>query len=241
MSKIYVVGIGPGSREHMTISAVNAIEKSNVIIGYKTYINFIQEWIQDKMVFSNGMKKEIDRCKKAIEHAINGDIVCIVSSGDAGVYGMAGLIYELIEDEQVDVEVVPGVTAANSAAACLGAPLMHDYVVISLSDLMTDWELIKKKLTFAGQGDFVVVLYNPKSIGRPTHIIEARDILLKFKKEETPVGIVRNAKREEESICISNLKEMPIADIDMLSVVIIGNSNTYIKDGKMVTPRGYQV
>lgn len=240
MGKIYVVGIGPGSRAHITPAAAEAIRRCNVIVGYKTYLPFIQNFTRGKKILSTGMKQEVERCKTAIEHAALGHNVCVVSGGDAGVYGMAGLIHELIEDN-MEVEIISGVTAANAAAACLGAPLMHDYVVISLSDLMTDWALIKRRLAYAGQGDFVVVLYNPKSMGRPTHVQTARDILLKFKRKDTPVGIVRHATREKEAVFITNLVEMPLEEIDMSSVVIIGNSNTYVKNGKMITPRGYQV
>lgn len=237
--KIYVVGIGPGLHEHMTNAARVAIEKSDVIVGYSTYLNIIEDIIKDKEIDSSGMKKETDRCKRAIEYAMTGKTVAVVSSGDPGVYGMAGLVLELAED--MDVEIVPGVSAANAAASALGAPLMHDYCVISLSDLLTDWELIKRRLEAAGMGDFVVALYNPKSIKRVEHIEVAREIMLKHKKADTPVGIVQNARREGERVVVTTLEDMLSHEIDMFTTVIIGNGNTYVKDGKMVTPRGYKI
>lgn len=237
--KIYVVGIGPGLHEHMTNAARAAIENSDVIVGYSTYLSIIEELIKDKEVDSSGMKKETDRCKRAIEYAMSGKTVAVVSSGDPGVYGMAGLVLELAED--MDVEIVPGVSAANAAASALGAPLMHDYCVISLSDLLTDWDLIKRRLEAAAMGDFVVALYNPKSMKRVEHIEVAREIMLMHKKGETPVGIVQNARREGERIVVTTLDEMLTHEIDMFTTVIIGNGNTYVKEGKMVTPRGYKI
>jgi len=170
-------------------------------------------------------------------------LVVLVSSGDPGIYGMAGVLLEVKEEmgSQVEVEILPGITAVNAAASALGAPLMHDFVVISLSDLLTDWEVIKRRIRCGGEGDFIVALYNPKSKGRITQIEEARAILLAYRGEDTPVGIVRNAKREKEEIIITNLKDMLQHPIDMTTVVVIGNSNTYIKNGKMITPRGYKL
>lgn len=237
--KIYVVGIGPGLHEHMTNAARVAIENSDVIVGYSTYLSIIEELIVGKEIDSSGMKKETDRCKRAIEYAMTGKTVAVVSSGDPGVYGMAGLVLELAED--MDIEIVPGVSAANAAASALGAPLMHDYCVISLSDLLTDWELIKKRLEAAAMGDFVVALYNPKSMKRVEHIEVAREIMLKHKKGTTPVGIVQNARREGEKIVVTTLEDMLSHEIDMFTTVIIGNGNTYVKEGKMVTPRGYKI
>lgn len=237
--KVYVVGIGPGLHDHMTNAAKVAIENSDVIVGYSTYLEIIKDIIKDKEIDSSGMKKETDRCKRALDYAKEGKTVAVVSSGDPGVYGMAGLVLELAKD--VEVEIVPGVSAANAAASALGAPLMHDYCVISLSDLLTDWELIKRRIDAAGMGDFVVALYNPKSMKRVKHIEIAREILLKHKKESTPVGIVKNAKREGENIVITTLKDMLNHEIDMFTTVVIGNANTYVKDGKIVTPRGYKI
>ena len=241
--KVYIVGIGPGGMDHMTPAASKAIGDSSCIVGYKTYIDMLGNIGEGKQVLSSGMKKEVDRCQKVIELAMEGDTVSLVSSGDCGVYGMAGIMIQLIQEsgEDIEFEVVPGVTAANSAAACLGAPIMHDYVTISLSDLLTDWELIKKRIHCAGMGDFVTCIYNPKSKGRQTQIEEARDILLQYKSPGTPVGIVRNAKRDGQQTVVTTLEEMLKHDIDMMSTVIVGNSTSYIKDGAIVTPRGYRI
>ena len=242
--KIYVTGLGPGLYEHMTEAAKQSLAAADVIVGYKTYIDIIADLIEEgKEVRSSGMRKEIDRCQECLDLAETGKTVTLVSSGDAGVYGMAGIMLELVEKSGSDVavEVVPGVSAANAAASTLGAPLMHDYCVISLSDLMTDWEVIKKRLHCAGEGDFIVALYNPKSKGRPDNIVEAQKILLQYKDGSTPVGIVRNAKRANESYVLTTLEKMCEAEIDMFSMVIIGNSKTYITADhlKMITPRGY--
>ena len=239
MAKIYVVGIGPGKKEDMTYRAYEAMEKSDVIIGYKTYVDLIKEYFSDKELISSPMKKEVDRCMEVIEIARSGKTVSLISSGDAGVYGMAGIMLEVVP-EDIEIEIIPGITAGNAAAAITGAPLMHDYATISLSDLLTDWDLIKKRVDLASQGDFVITLYNPKSHGRTTQIVEAREIMRKYKSDETPVAIVRNAGREDESSVITTLGEMLNHEIDMLTLVIIGNSNTFIKNGKMITPRGYK-
>lgn len=239
MTKIYVVGIGPGKKEDMTYRAYEALEKSDVIIGYKTYVDLIKEYFSEKELINSPMKKEVDRCMEVLEIAKSGKIVSLISSGDAGVYGMAGIMLEVVPKD-IEVEIIPGITAGNAAAAIVGAPLMHDYATISLSDLLTDWDLIKKRVDLASQGDFVITLYNPKSNGRTTQIAEAREIMMKHKSAETPVAIVRNAGREDESSVITNLEEMLNYDIDMLTLVIIGNSNTFVKNGKMITPRGYK-
>jgi len=237
--KVYVVGIGPGLHDHMTNAAKVAIEKADVIVGYSTYLEIIKDIIKGKEIDSSGMKKETDRCSRALEYAREGKTVAVVSSGDPGVYGMAGLVLELASD--VEVEIVPGVSAANAAASALGAPLMHDYCVISLSDLLTDWELIKRRIDAAGMGDFVIALYNPKSMKRVKHIEIACEILLKHKSGSTPVGIVQNAKREGEKIVVTTLDDMLNHEINMFTTVIIGNANTYVKNGKIVTPRGYKI
>lgn len=245
MNKLYIVGIGPGNRENMTFSAIHALNSSDIIAGYTTYIELIKDIIQGKEVVCTGMTKEVDRCREAVKLASNGNTVAVVSSGDAGVYGMAGLILEVIGKEyslsDFDVEVIPGVTAGNSSAALLGAPLMHDYVTISLSDWLTSWETIENRLHCAGKGDFVVVLYNPKSKSRTEYISKAKDILLEYKSPTTPVGIVKNAFREEENRQITVLEKMDECEIDMLSTVIIGNSSTYIDGRFMITPRGYSI
>lgn len=236
--KIYVVGIGPGKKPDMTYRAYEAMEKSDVIIGYKTYVDLVKEYFTDKELINSPMKKEVDRCKDVLKIAKEGKSVSLISSGDAGIYGMAGIMLEIAEDD-MEVEVIPGVTASNAAGAFVGAPIMHDHATISLSDLLTDWELIKKRLDLAAQGDFVVSLYNPKSRGRATQIVEARDIMLKHKPATTKVAIVRNVGREDQSYVLTTLEEMLEHEIDMLTVVIIGNANTFIKNGKMITPRGY--
>lgn len=238
--KVYVIGIGPGLPEYRSPASVEAIRTSDVIVGYKTYIDLIEDLIDNQEVSSSGMRKEVDRCAHVLDLAKTGKTVSLVSSGDAGVYGMAGIMLEMADDS-VEIEVVPGITAANAAAACLGAPLMHDYAVISLSDLLTDWELIKKRLHHASEGDFVIALYNPRSKGRQTQIVEAREIMMKSKAATTPVGIVRNAKRDDQSVVVTTLEEMLSHEIDMFSMVIIGNQKSFIKDGKVVTPRGYAV
>ena len=236
--KIYVVGIGPGKKGDMTFRAYEAMEKSDVIVGYKTYTDLVKEYYPDKEIVSSSMMKEVDRCTDVLKMAKAGKNVALISSGDAGVYGMAGIMLE-IADDKIEVEVIPGVTATNAAAAITGAPVMHDYVTISLSNLLTDWELIKKRLELAAQGDFVVSIYNPKSRGRVTQIEEAQKIMLKYKPKMTPVAIVRNARRENEEYVVTTLEEMTKNEIDMLTIVIIGNSNTYVKNGKIITPRGY--
>lgn len=236
--KIYVVGIGPGKKADMTFRAYEAMEKSDIIIGYKTYMDLIKEYYPGKEMKNSQMTKEVDRCIDVLKLVKEGKNVALISSGDAGVYGMAGIMLE-IADGEVEVEIIPGVTATNAAAAIVGAPVMHDYVTISLSNLLTDWELIKKRLELAAQGDFVVSIYNPKSRGRVTQIEEAREIMLKYKPKTTPVAIVRNAGREDEEHVVTTLDEMLNHEINMLTIVIIGNANTFIKDGKMITPRGY--
>ena len=237
--KIYVVGIGPGKKPDMTYRAYKAMENSDVIIGYKTYINLIKEYFENKELINSPMKKEVDRCQDALNIAMEGNTVSLISSGDAGVYGMAGIMLEIVDDS-IEVEIISGVTATNAAGSVVGAPIMHDYVTISLSDLLTDWELIKKRLDLAAQGDFVVSLYNPKSRGRTTQIEEARDIMLKHKSKSTVVAIAKNIGRDDEEYVLTTLEQMLNYDIDMSTIVIIGNSNTFIKNGKMITPRGYK-
>ena len=239
-----MVGLGPGDRNYSAPAAIAAIEQADVIVGYKTYLDLIADLLEGKEVVNSGMRKEIDRAREAMVHASQGKSVAVVSSGDPGVYGMAGIVLEMLHeqgDNQIQVEVIPGVTAATAAAAALGAPLMHDFAVISLSDLLTPWETIEKRIHAAGDGDFVIVLYNPKSHGRQTHIETTRDMLLTYKQPSTPVGIVRNAKRGEQEAIVTTLAEMLEHPIDMLTTVIIGNSQTKVIDGRIVTPRGYQI
>ena len=229
----------------MTEKAINAIQESDIIVGYNTYIALIKDRIADKEIVGNGMRQEVDRCQKAVDLAVEGHKVAVISSGDPGVYGMAGLVLELIqkipEEKRPKCEIITGLTAANTAAAALGAPLMHDYAVISLSDLMTPWEQIQKRASLAAEGDFVIAIYNPKSRGRTTYLDQIRNIVLQFRKPGTPVGIVRKAGRPGMNWTISTLEKLPEEDVDMQSTVIIGNSNSYIADGHIITPRGYKL
>jgi len=245
MGKITVIGIGPGNLDDMTPRAHKAIATADTVAGYNTYIKLVESLLNGKNIIGTGMMQEIDRCKMALDEAVKGHDVAVVSSGDAGVYGMAGLVLELLlqmpQADRPQMDIIPGISAVNAAAAVLGAPLMHDFAVISLSDLLTPWELIKKRAAFAAQGDFVIALYNPKSRKRVEHIEEIRKILLEYKSGQTPVGIVRGATRDNESVTISDLENFTKEEIDMFSLVIIGNSNTYVQDNTMITPRGYKL
>ncbi|MGL5507808.1 MAG: precorrin-3B C(17)-methyltransferase [Paraclostridium sp.] len=240
---IYVIGIGPGSKEMMTIEAINAMKDSEVIVGYKTYINLITEFIEDKEVVQNGMRQEIDRCRQAVEEAKKGKKVAVISSGDAGIYGMAGLILELVskEEDKIDVKIIPGVTASIGAAAILGAPIMHDFCHISLSDLLTPWEVIEKRLRLAAEADFIICLYNPRSKGRSEHLSRAFEIMGEFKADKTPVGIVKDVGRSMEEKFICTFEDMDFERVDMTTMVIIGNKTTFIHDDLMITPRGYNI
>lgn len=240
---IYVIGIGPGSRDLMTQEAIAAMEDAEVIVGYKTYIKLVEDFIKDKEVVQNGMRKEVDRCQDAIDIAKTGKKVAVISSGDAGIYGMAGLILELITKQNLDipVKVVPGVTASIGAAAVLGAPIMHDFCHISLSDLMTPWEVIEKRLRLAAEADFVICLYNPRSKGRSEHLAKAFKIMGEFKDGSTPIGIVKDVGRADQEKFICTFDTMDFERVDMTTMVIIGNKSTYIKDDLMITPRGYTV
>lgn len=235
-----IIGIGPGKSSWMSGAALEGIAESEVIVGYKTYVDLVKDLIEDKEVLSNGMRKEVDRCQKAIDLVREGKKVALISSGDAGVYGMAGLVYELLADqEMIDVEVIPGITASLGAAALMGAPLMNDFCHISLSDLMTPMEVIEKRLEAAAMGDFVICLYNARSKGRPHHLEKAVEILLKHKPKDTIVGIGKDVGRPEEEIVYATLKDLPYELVDMTSIVIIGNQSTRLIHGKMVTMRGY--
>jgi len=251
MSRLYVVGTGPGDLKHMTMEAREAIGEADVVVGYTTYLDLVAPLLEGKKVVSTGMTREVERCREALSIAASGSTVALVSGGDAGVYGMAGLVLELAdagegaihESSLLDVEivVVPGVSAVQAAAAVLGAPLMHDFAVISLSDLLTPWEVIERRLVAAAAADFVVALYNPRSKGRVKHLEAARDILLAARPATTPVGIVRNACRPGEERTVATLAEVADQRVDMFSIVIIGNSATYVDGGgRMVTPRGYE-
>ena len=245
IGKISVVGIGPGGLDEMTPRARRAIEAAQVVAGYNTYIKLIESLLGGKKIIGRAMMQEVERSQLAIDEARRGQNVAVVSSGDAGVYGMAGLVVEMIldlpEENQPQFEIIAGVSAVNAAAAILGAPLMHDFAIISLSDLMTPWELIKRRIHSAAQADFVIALYNPKSKRRVTQLDEVQKILLQFRDKNTPVGIVTNAGRSGESKIISTLDNFTREDVNMFSLVIIGNSQTFVKAGYMLTPRGYKI
>lgn len=245
VGEIAVVGIGPGSLGDMTPRALSAIREAELIVGYNAYIDLIDELVADKEIVGTGMMQEVERCSLAIRHAAAGKRVAVVSSGDPGIYAMAGLVLELLmklpKAKRPKAKIIPGISAVSASAAILGAPLMHDFAVISLSDLMTPWELIKKRAELAAQGDFVVALYNPKSKKRTRHIEEIREIMLRHRSPGTPVGIVRGATRADESAVISTLDAFTKEKIDMFSLVVIGNSNTYVEDSFMITPRGYRL
>ncbi|EAE7280867.1 precorrin-3B C(17)-methyltransferase [Listeria monocytogenes] len=238
---IYVIGIGPGDKRLMTGEALQAIEDAEVIVGYVTYIKLIKELIKDKEVVKTGMRREIDRCQEAVDIALTGKKVAVVSSGDAGIYGMAGLVLELAEksNPNLEVKVIPGITASIGAAAVLGAPIMHDFCHISLSDLMTPWEVIEKRLTHAAMADFVVCFYNPRSKGRANHLANAFQKMMEYKSEDTVVGIVKDVGRKEERKIITTMRDIDYELVDMTTMVIVGNKETYVKNGKMITPRGY--
>ncbi len=239
---VYVVGLGPGDSQFLTAQAKTALENADVLCGYTVYIDLIRPFYPEKEVHSTGMTKEIDRCRWALETAQSGKIVALVCSGDAGVYGMASPILELAPNyPNVEIEVIPGLTAALSGGAVLGAPLAHDFCVISLSDRLTPWEMIEKRLACAAMGDFCVAIYNPSSKGRPDYLQRAVRILLQNgKSEETVCGIVRNIGRERQQSEIITLHELENKQVDMFTTVYIGNKTTKNIEGKMVTPRGYR-
>lgn len=239
-SKLYIVGFGPGGYEYMTIQAKNALEDSQIIAGYTTYIDLIKQFITDKEFYATSMKQEEVRCRWAIEETLKGKIVSLVCSGDSGVYGLASLIYELsAEYDPFEIEIVSGVTAALSGGAVLGAPLNHDFTVISLSDLLTPWEVIENRLNHAALGDFVIALYNPSSKKRKDYLKRACEILLNHKEKNTVCGVVKNIGREGESSKVLSLWELKDEEVDMFTTVFIGNSATRKIEDKMVTPRGY--
>jgi precorrin-3B C17-methyltransferase len=228
--------------EHLTPKARSEIENADVIVGYGTYVKLIQSIIKpDTEVISGTMGREVERAQIAVSKALENYRVVMVSSGDPGVYGMAGIVLEVVEMEKVNVpvEIVPGVTAATAAASKLGAPLVSDFAVISLSDLLTPWEKIKRRLEAAASADFAIVLYNPKSEGRIEPLAQAYEILLKHMTPETPVGIVKQAGRKGEEVMLIALKDLLAAEIDMVTTIIVGNSATKVVNGKMITARGY--
>lgn len=240
---LYIVGLGPGSMEQMSPQALQAIEDADYIVGYTTYINLVRDLIKDKHVVNTGMKQEIARCEKAIELALEGKDVAVISSGDSGIYGMAGLIFELLRSKEIhlDVQVIPGITASIAGGALLGAPLMNDFCHISLSDLMTPWEMIEKRLHAAAQADFVICLYNPRSKGRPKHLEKALDIISKYKGTDVLVGIVKDVGRKKEQSILTTIGELDETLVDMTTTVVVGNKFTKEYDGWMYTPRGYDL
>ena len=240
---IWIVGFGPGDRRHMTIEAQEAMQSADVIVGYSGYNALMKPFFPDKEYVETGMRGEVKRCEEAVSLAESGKNVALICSGDAGVYGMAGLLLEILERrgkiDEINVEVVAGVTAALAGAALLGAPLGHDLAFISLSDLLTPWELIEKRLLAAGEADFCIALYNPSSRGRKDHLRRAANLLLQVRSGDTPCGIADRIGREGESIRILTLRELPDAETDMQSVVLIGNSGTRRIGNYLVTERGY--
>lgn len=243
--KIMLVGIGPGSVEHMTARARSAIAEADVVVGYVTYIKLVADLLEGKEVVRKGMTEELDRAVSALDAARAGRKVALISSGDAGVYGMAGPTYEVLfqagwtPEGDVAVEIVPGASALNSCAALVGAPLTHDFCAISLSDLLTPWPVIARRLDAVAMADFVVALYNPKSGRRTRQIVEAQRLFLRHRRADTPVAIVKSAYRRRQNIVFTTLAQMAEQDIGMLSTVLIGNGSTFVRDGLMVTPRGY--
>ena len=241
MSKIYVIGIGPGAYDQMTGKAIRAMNESDAIIGYTVYVYLVKEYFPGKEFMTTPMKKEVDRCVLAFEEAKKGKTVSMICSGDAGVYGMAGLMYELSEEwPDIEIKVIPGVTAATGGAAVLGAPLIHDFALISLSDLLTPWEKIEKRLLLASEADFVICLYNPGSHKRADYLEKACDLMLRYKAPETVCGIVSQIGRDGETSRTMTLAELRNTKVDMFTTVFIGNSQTKEIRDHMVTPRGYR-
>ena len=240
MNKLYVVGIGPGAADQMTVKALRALESCDVIAGYGVYVDLVKPLLPDKEYLVTPMRREVERCRMAIECALSGKTTAMISSGDAGVYGMSGLIYELAEGKAVEIEVIPGVTAALSGGAVLGAPLTHDFAVISLSDALTPWEKIEKRLECAAQADLCIAIYNPSSHRRSDYLMRACEILLRHISPETVCGIVHNIGREGEAYRVMTLSELKDTPVDMFTTVFVGNRMTKMIDGRMITPRGYK-
>ena len=248
--KLYIVGVGPGHHDHMTFRAKEVIAESDTIVGYETYVNLVSDLIANKTVYRYAMTQEVERAHQCIDLAKSGKIVSLVSSGDPGIYGMAGLIYETLaetcwnpnDEGAIHVEIVPGVSALNSCASIVGSPLMTDFAVVSMSDLLVPWEIIEKRVESAAQGDFVIVIYNPASKKRIHQLQDTRKILLKYRKPTTPVAIIKGAFRESETIVMTDLENLPNHSdkLGMISTVIIGNSSTYTYKDLMINPRGYK-
>ncbi len=239
--RLFLVGLGPGGPEHMTFRAREVLRDSEVVVGYKSYIRLVEPFIADKEVITTGMTEEVQRAKTALDLARAGRQVSIICSGDSGIYGMAGLVGEILREQgdSLDIEVVPGVPALVASAAVLGAPVTGDFASISLSDYLVPWQEIELRLKMAAQADYVIIIYNPKSRRRQRHIVEAREVILRYRPPTTPVGIVRNACRKGQEMIITDLQHLLDHEIDMNTTIIIGNSSTFTFNGWMVTPRGY--
>lgn len=246
--RLYVVGVGPGHHDHMTFRAKQVIEESEIIVGYDTYVSLVEDLIEGKEVYRYAMTQEVDRANQAIEFAEKGRIVSLVSSGDPGIYGMVGLIYEILADrkwkhnEGIYVECVPGVSSLNSCSALIGSPLMTDFAVVSMSDLLVPWEIIVKRVEAAALGDYVTVIYNPASKKRIHQLKDTKDIFLKYRKPDTPVAIVKGAFRDSQKIVVTTLEKLLDYNdmLGMITTVIIGNSSTFNYNGLMINPRGYK-
>lgn len=240
--KIYVVGMGPGKEEMMTLEALHALEQSDVIIGYTVYLDLLGEKFKGKELLSTPMRRETERCQLCFEKAAEGKQVSMICSGDAGIYGMASLMYEVGKDyPDIELEIIPGITAASSGAAVLGAPLNHDFCVISLSDLLTPWETIERRLRAAAEGDFAIAIYNPSSHKRKDYLKRACDILLESVEGERACGYVENIGREGTRAVTCTLQELRETEVNMFTTVFVGNSGSQIMNGKLITKRGYQV
>jgi precorrin-3B C17-methyltransferase len=242
---LYVVGIGPGAQDHATPAALKAIAESQLVVGYTTYVKLVRHLLEGKEIVKTGMTEEIGRARAAIERARDGATVSLISSGDAGVYGMAGLVFQVLKEmgwkkgDSPELRLVPGMTALNSCASLVGAPLVHDSCSISLSDLLTPWSVIEKRIEAAASADFVIGLYNPASGRRTRQIVDAQAIIRRHREGNTPVALVKSAYRDMEQVVLTNLDTFLDYEIGMLTTVIIGSSNTFMFEGYMVTPRGY--
>ena len=240
--RIIVAGIGPGSASDITPAVLEAVAQSDIVVGYNYYFQFIKSYLRpETRCIDTGMKREKLRAQQAFEMAEEGNTVCVISSGDSGIYGMAPLIYEMKRDRgsDIEIEVLPGISAFQKAASLLGAPIGHDFCIVSMSDLMTPWERIEKRIKAAADGDFITAVYNPKSEGRYWQLYRLKEIFLQYRDAATPVGFVRQAGREEQNVTVTTLGEFNPEDIDMFTIVIIGNSQSYIYDNHFITPRGY--
>ena len=245
--KLYIVGVGPGHHDHMTFRAKQVIEESDTIVGYETYVDLVADLIEGKEVYRYAMTQEVERAHQAIDLAKAGKIVSLVSSGDPGIYGMAGLIYEILAETGWDrkdglyVEVVPGISSLNSCAALVGSPLMTDFAVLSMSDLLVPWEIIVKRVEAAAKGDFVIVIYNPSSKKRIHQLQDTRKILLKYRSPTTPVAIIKGAYRESQEVVLTDLENLENHSdkLGMITTVIVGNSSTFRYKDMMINPRGY--